>query len=118
MFGHQTYLIFELAWGLPILILHWLAGWRRLLSSLPVVLTAALGVTVYLSLADGVAIHTGIWTLHRSRLVGIAVAGVPLEETLFFLLTNLMVAQTIVLLRPPWQYGWKRPERPGCAPRS
>lgn len=115
MFGHQTYLIFELGWALPVLLLHWIVGWRRLAPRLGIILIAALSATAYLSVADGVAIHTGIWTLHADRLLGPALDRVPLEESLFFLLTNLMVAQTIVLLRrsprpvsglpgrrPPW----------------
>ncbi len=101
MFGHQTYLIFELGWALPVLILHWIVGWRRLLSALRVILVAGLGVTAYLTVADGVAIHSGIWTLHPNRLLGVNLGNVPLEESLFFLLTNLMVAQSVVLLRPP-----------------
>ena len=101
MFGHQTYLVFELCWALPVLLLHWIVGWRRLASHLGLILIAALSATAYLSIADGVAIHSGIWTLHANRVVGPALDRVPMEESLFFLLTNLMVAQTIVVLWRP-----------------
>ncbi|HXT35183.1 MAG TPA: lycopene cyclase domain-containing protein [Chloroflexota bacterium] len=102
MFGHQTYLVFEVTWAMPVLLVHWVVGWRRLAPRLHVILVAALSATVYLSVADGIAIHAGIWALHADRVVGPAVDRVPMEESLFFLLTNLMVAQTIVLLwRPP-----------------
>ncbi|HVC82620.1 MAG TPA: lycopene cyclase domain-containing protein [Chloroflexota bacterium] len=102
MFGHQTYLVFEVCWALPVLLLHWIVGWRRLAPRLGLMLIAAVSATAYLSVADGVAIHTGIWTLHADRVLGPALDRVPMEESLFFLLTNLMVAQTIVLLwRPP-----------------
>ncbi|HVA91274.1 MAG TPA: lycopene cyclase domain-containing protein [Chloroflexota bacterium] len=101
MFGHQTYLVFELGWALPVLFVHWVVGWRRLAPRLGVILAAAVGATAYLSIADGVAIHAGIWTLHANRILGPAIDRVPLEESLFFFLTNLMVAQTMVLLRRP-----------------
>ena len=86
---------------MPVLVLHWIVGWRRLAPRLGLMLIAALSATAYLSVADGVAIHSGIWTLHADRIVGLALDRVPIEESLFFLLTNLMVAQTIVLLWRP-----------------
>jgi lycopene cyclase domain-containing protein len=63
------------------------------------VLALAVAVpTAYLSCADGVAIANGIWTLHTNRIVGLVLGNVPLEEVLFFLLTNAMVAQAVLLL--------------------
>jgi lycopene cyclase domain-containing protein len=101
MFGHLTYLVFEVSWAMPVLVLHWIVGWRRLAPRLRVILIATLGATAYLSVADGFAIHAGIWTLHADRVLGPSVDRVPIEESLFFLLTNLIVAQTIVLLWRP-----------------
>ncbi len=99
MFGHATYLIFELGWAAPVLIGHWLVGRQVLLPRLGLIAVAASLPTVYLSCADGVAIHSGIWVLHADHIVGFAVADVPIEETVFFLLTDLMVVQTVLLLR-------------------
>jgi lycopene beta-cyclase len=100
MFGHWTYLAFELGWALPVLTLHWALDRRRLRAHFPVLLLVAVGMTIYLSVADGVAIHAGIWTLHRDRIVGLYLANVPIEESIFFLTTNLMVAQSLILLGP------------------
>ena len=100
MFGHWTYLAFELGWALPVLALHWVLDRRRLREHLRLLLLVAVGMTIYLSLADGVAIRAGIWTLHRDRIVGLYLGNVPIEESVFFLATNLMVAQSLVLLRP------------------
>ena len=99
MFGHVTYLVFELGWAAPVLIVHWLLGRRVLLPRLRLITIAAGIPTLYLSCADGVAIHSGIWALHADRIVGWHVGNVPIEETIFFLLTNLMVVQTVLLLR-------------------
>ena len=100
MFGHWTYLVFELGWAVPVLALHWALDRRRLRAHLSVLLRVAVVMTVYLSLTDSVAIHAGIWQLHRDRLVGLYLGNVPLEESIFFLVTNLMVAQSLILLRP------------------
>jgi lycopene cyclase domain-containing protein len=99
VFGHATYLIFELGWAAPVLVVHWLVGRQVLLPRLGLIAVAAILPTVYLSCADGVAIHSGIWALHADRIAGFEVVDVPIEETLFFLLTNLMVVQTVLLLR-------------------
>ncbi|MGH2441579.1 MAG: lycopene cyclase domain-containing protein [Chloroflexota bacterium] len=102
MFGHLTYLVFELAWGLPVLILQWSVGGAVLWHNRGVLLGAVLAASAYLSIADGVAIQSGIWYLHSSRLVGLNVASVPVEEMIFFVLTNAMIVQTVILL-----YRWE-----------
>lgn len=112
MFGHATYLTFELCWGLPVLAIQWAAGSRRLLEHAAVLVTTLTLLTLYLSVADGVAIHEGIWTIHMARITGVRVWGVPIEESLFFLLTDAMVIQTVILLwagTRPWN--WMRRER-------
>lgn len=98
MLGHITYLVFEVSWALPVLLVQWLVGrrwlwkWRRML----VIGVAA--STLYLSCADSVAIGNGIWTLHPDRILGWRVGNVPIEESIFFLLTNAMVAQSVVIV--------------------
>lgn len=101
MFGTWTYLIFELAWACPVLILQWAVGWRTLRSRRRPLFWTVLIATVYLSSTDGIAIANGIWTLHRNRIVGMYVANVPIEEIIFFLLTNLLVVQSVLLVYRP-----------------
>ena len=98
MFLHHTYLIFLLGWALPVIALHWVAGGHILRAHRRLLLVATLTPTIYLTLADGIAIRLGIWSLHPGRLLGISIGDVPLEEALFFLLTNLMVVQTVTLV--------------------
>ena len=96
--SHLTYVILELAWALPVLAIQWIVGRRILWSRRRALLAAIIIPTVYLSGADSVAIANGIWTLHSSRLLGWRLGDLPLEEGLFFLLADAMVAQTIVLV--------------------
>jgi lycopene cyclase domain-containing protein len=100
MFGHVTYLFFELAWAVPVIALQWLVGRRRLWSVRWILLLSVVLPTAYLVAADSVAIAQGIWTLHADRIVGVRVGNVPLEEAIFFLLTNSMVAQSVLLVLP------------------
>lgn len=101
MFGSATYLIYLAAWAAPVVALQWLAGgpelrarWRPL--------TAAAGLaTLYLSAADRFALGSGIWTISPTRSSGVEVLGLPLEELLFFGLTNVMVVQSVTLLTTP-----------------
>jgi lycopene beta-cyclase len=98
MLGHSTYLVLELAWAVPVLILQWTLGWRSLSARLPILILALAIPTVYLSCADSVAIANGIWSLHSNRIMGLRFGNVPVEEVLFFLVTNTMVAQSVVLV--------------------
>ena len=85
------------AWSGPVLALQWGVGW-------PVIWrlrrTVALGVLVpsaYLWVADAIAIDRGVWIIAERYTTGIAVGGLPVEEAVFFVVTNLFVVQGLVL---------------------
>lgn len=99
MFGRLTYLVFEVAWAVPVLGIQWTVGWRPLWRRRALLLSIVLLTALYLSAADSVAIAQGIWTLHPDRITGLRLGNVPIEETIFFLLTNAMVVQSILLVR-------------------
>jgi len=105
--GHLTYLVFEVTWALPVLVLQWVVGWKELWKERRALLAAVAIATFYLSVADGVAISQGIWTLHAARITQLKIGRVPVEEIVFFLLTNSMVVQSIILVRA---YGNRRPK--------
>lgn len=91
------YLGLILVWSVPVLIAQWLFGWkvlRRLRR--PAWLSIGLA-TIYLWVADGFAINTGIWTISDRYTLGLGVLGLPLEEAVFFLVTNIMVVQGLAL---------------------
>jgi lycopene cyclase domain-containing protein len=98
----RTYLSLTLAWALlPIMFQTAFGGdilWqhRRLL---------ALGIiptTLYLGLSDSLAIDSGTWTINPEKTVNVELGnGLPLEEGLFFLLTNVLVAMGFTLVQSP-----------------
>ena len=101
MFDRATYLILLLAWVAPVLAIQWHAGARILRARWRVVVGATLLSTVYLAAADRYALGAGIWQLSPGQVSGIVLFGLPLEELLFFLLTNLIVVQAVILFLAP-----------------
>lgn len=88
-----------LAWAGPVLALQWAVGWRYLVR-VPRRLALAIAVpVVYLGTADRIAIADGIWIISPDHTTGLAVAGLPVEEGLFFVLTSTFLVQALVLLR-------------------
>lgn len=98
MLGHLTYLVLELVWALPVLILQWAVGWRKLWAYRWPVLAAIALPSLYLCAADGFALANGIWMVHGDRILGLRLGDLPIEEALFFLLTNAMIAQSVALI--------------------
>lgn len=97
-----TYLGLILAWAAPVLALQWGYAGRELWARRRGWALGAAAPTLYLCAADAVAIHLGIWHISPAHTLGIALGPLPLEEAVFFLLTNLMVVQGLLLfLYPP-----------------
>jgi lycopene cyclase domain-containing protein len=94
-----TYMALELGWALPPIGLQLLFGadilWRyRRLVTLIVV-----SLTLYLSAADTVAINLGTWTINPEKSFDLLLGGIlPIEEFLFFLLTNTLITFGITLV--------------------
>lgn len=92
-----VYLGAILAWGGPILAIQWAFGWPHLIRARRAV---ALGIgvpTAYLWFVDWYAISNGLWTISPTYTVGIAPFGLPIEEMIFFLMTNVFIVQGLVL---------------------
>jgi len=94
-----TYLGAILAWAGPVLALQWAVGWRYLWGARTRVAVAVLVPSAYLWAVDRLAIEAGVWTISDTYTTGLAVAGLPVEEMLFFVVTNCFVVQGIVLFR-------------------
>ena len=97
-----TYLTLILSWGLLPVILQLVFGadilWRRR----QLVLLGLLPTTLYLALADSFAIQAGTWTIDPDQTLGLLLGGVlPLEELVFFFITNLVLVLGIVLFLDP-----------------
>lgn len=77
----------QLAFGADILWRHW-----------RVVLLGIAPTTLYLWLVDAIAIGSGTWTINPDHIVEFYLGGVlPVEEAIFFLVTNVLVILGMVL---------------------
>ncbi|NGM67667.1 lycopene cyclase domain-containing protein [Natronolimnobius sp. AArcel1] len=84
-------------WAGPILAIQWGFGLSYLWE---VRWTVAIGIavpTLYLWVADRIAIGLGIWQISEVHTIGYDLFGLPIEEAVFFLVTNIFVVQTVVL---------------------
>jgi lycopene cyclase domain-containing protein len=97
-----TYLGLELIWALPVIILQLAFGGDILWKHGRRLALVIAGLTLYLSLADSIAIQSGVWTIDPGQSLGVLLGGVlPVEEFVFFLLTNIMVGFGFVLIWSP-----------------
>jgi len=94
-----NYLALELVWALPPIALQLAFGADILWRYRRLVFTAILSLTLYLSTADALAINWGTWTINPQKSLGILLGGIlPVEEFLFFLLTNVLITFGVVLI--------------------
>ncbi|WP_254768828.1 lycopene cyclase domain-containing protein [Salinilacihabitans rarus] len=94
------YLGWLLLWAGPILAIQWGFGLTYLWDARRPVLVAVAAPTGYLWLVDWLAIELGVWIISDAHTVGYAPLGLPVEEALFFLVTNAFVVQGLVM------YAW------------
>ena len=94
-----TYLALELVWALPPIALQWGFGGDILWRNWRLVLLALVPLTLYLAGADAIAIGAGTWTIDPAQSTGLLLGGIlPIEEFLFFGLTNTLVTFGLVLV--------------------
>lgn len=93
------YLGATLAWAAPVLAFQWGYGGSHLWTARRAWAAAVAVPTGYLWIADGVALDAGLWHISPTHTTGLSVAGLPVEEAVFFLLTNLLVVQGLLLFR-------------------
>jgi len=109
-----------LAWAGPVLLGIWIYGgsliWHVLRG--PAFGTIA-GSSVYLWIADWVAISDGIWEISSTYTFGINPFGLPIEEATFFLVTNILVVKGVTLFLAGdliGQQSWREAQPPVDAP--
>lgn len=97
-----TYLGLILAWAAPVIAAQWAFAGSVIRRLMPAVLAGVAVPTLYLWIVDRIAIRRGIWHIAERYSTGIAPFGLPVEEAVFFLVTNLLVVYGLVLfLYPP-----------------
>ena len=97
--GEATYMALELGWALPPIGLQLLFGADILWRYRRLVVTSIVSLTLYLSAADAVAINLGTWTINPEKSFDLLLGGIlPIEEFLFFLLTNTLITFGVTLV--------------------
>lgn len=95
-----NYLWHLLVWGLPVIALQWAIGCRIFARNWRALLYPTLIAGTYYSIVDSFAVRSGIWFFDPQQILGIHIGPLPLEEVLFFYLTSLLVAQSLILFLP------------------
>lgn len=91
-----------LAWACPVIAFQWAFGGDLILSNRRVFWVGLMVPTVYLWITDALAINTfGIWDISTKYSFAFKPFGLPIEEATFFLITNLLVVQGLLLFLHP-----------------
>ncbi len=93
-----TYFGLQFGWLLLPIIPQMLLGADVLWHQRRVVIPGVVVPWLYLSAADFLAIGSGTWTIDPAQSTGILLGGVlPIEESAFFLVTNMLIVFGLVL---------------------
>jgi lycopene cyclase domain-containing protein len=87
-------------WTVPVLAGQWAIGWRIFGRNLAGVVVPPIIATLFFGVCDSVAVRQGIWFFDSNQILGWHIGPLPVEEVLFFLLTSLLVTQSLILLLP------------------
>ena len=100
-----VYLSLIVVWALPPILFQLAFGADILWHYRRLVLWAFIPMTLFLCMGDALAIGSGTWTIDPAQSTGILLLGLPIEEALFFLVTNMLVVfgVTLVLARESHQ---------------
>jgi lycopene cyclase domain-containing protein len=94
-----TYLSLLMVWALPPLMLQTGFGADILWKYRRYVVVTILVMTIYLALADALAIKSGTWTIDPAQSLNVFILGtLPVEELIFFFMTNVLVVVGVTLL--------------------
>lgn len=96
--SHSAYLSYELWWAMPVILIQWAAASRELWRWRRLICVSVLLATAYLGGCDAFALGHGIWRVDPKRVLGIYAGPLPLEELIFYFVTNIMAAQGFVMI--------------------
>lgn len=100
-FESGTYLGLILVWATPVMAFQWGFGGDLLAGRWRLVAAAIAVPTLWLWMADRMAIGLEIWWISERFTTGLAPFGLPVEEATFFLATNVLVVFGMVLVTHP-----------------
>jgi lycopene beta-cyclase len=121
MLGVQAgvYMGLILAWAAPVLAGQWAFAGSLLWQRRRLMLLGIVPPTLYLWFADWVAIRLGIWEISATYTTGWMLDTLPIEEAAFFLVTNILVVQGLLLFIYPRAAARLAPEpASGRTPRT
>jgi lycopene cyclase domain-containing protein len=96
-----TYMGMILSWAAPVLAAQWALSAGRIAAA-PRAFALGIAVpTLYLWMADAIAIRLGIWHISEAHTLGPKLGWLPLEEATFFLATTLLCVQGLMLFLFP-----------------
>ncbi len=93
-----AYLTLILSWALIPFFLQVVFGFDLLLKRLLPYSLSILLPTIYLWVLDAVALRGGTWVIDPAQTLGWKLGVIPVEELLFFLMTNLIIAGGVTLM--------------------
>jgi len=93
-----TYLGLELSWALIPVLIQVSFGADILWRHRRIVFVTIATSTLYLAGADAIAISSGTWTIDPAQSLPIFIGVLPIEEFIFFLLTNILIVFGITLV--------------------
>jgi len=96
-FDSTFYMGLILSWSMPVIFIQLAFGFDHVLANLKTFYLAFFIPSVYLCFADAFAIKNGIWEISKKFTLGINLGVLPVEEATFFFMTNIMVAQGLLL---------------------
>ncbi|MCX7832957.1 MAG: lycopene cyclase domain-containing protein [Ignavibacteria bacterium] len=99
-FGKFNYLFHLLTWAGFFIFIQYLFGRKKIFKYKNFIFFPAIIMTLYFSLCDSISIGHGIWDFDPEQTIGTLVYNVPLEEIIFFLCTNLLITEAMILFLP------------------
>jgi len=101
----STYMGLILVWALPPIMFQWGFGGDILWHHRRLMLASIVTGTAYLASADAYAIYHEIWTINPAKSYPLLLGGVlPIEEFVFFLVTNILISLATVFVIAPESY--------------
>ncbi|MEM1158289.1 MAG: lycopene cyclase domain-containing protein [Verrucomicrobiota bacterium] len=92
-----TYLGLILTWACPVLAFQWFYGGGTLWQHRKLLREAVTFPTIYLWVVDMIAIEWRIWHILPETSTEWTIITLPIEEAIFFLVTNMLVVQGLIL---------------------
>lgn len=96
--GPGTYLALILSWALIPVLIQVAFGADILLANWRVLAATIVPPTLYLWLVDALAMANGTWAIDPAQTTGVKLGVLPLEEMVFFLMTNLIIGFGVILM--------------------